>query len=317
MGAFLLLLITLGVWSLARATADAAAAGVWTGTAEGIAVDNAEHESGGSSVHSTANYQVELSFSFSVSPGGDVVGGGSGYYTDAHWHLSGVNEGKSFGCEPPVTGEPFKVEVSGHKSGHDVMLSLNIPDATETNENYECGANFSGFATTSHAMSESLEVVGGNKLHLSDSAPTSEVLEETVGSHGDASEGSKEDDNIWTISVTPPASDDHERPPDQGGGGSCSLSLSHVVAKPSPGHAGKPISVSFHVSEPAKAKLLVSALGAPSSTVVTRNIPRGHNELLWSGWLGKGPAAAGDYSLTVEAKACGKTRTHAVTVTTH
>jgi hypothetical protein len=313
----LLLLIALGAWSLARATTEAAAAGVWTGTAEGIAVDNAEHESGGTSVHSTANYQVELSFSFSVSPGGDLVGGGSGNYVDEHWHLSGVNEGKSFGCEPPVAGEPFKVEVSGHKGGHDVMLSLNIPEATETNEKYECGANFSGFATTSHLMSESLTAAVGGGLHLSDSAPYSKVFEKKPQREGDASEGSKEDVDIWTISVTPPASNDHERQPGQGGGGSCSLSLSHVLAKPSPGHAGKPIIVSFHVSAPAKAALLVAPLGAPPSTVVTRNVPKGNNELLWSGWLGKGPAAAGNYSLTVETKACGKARTHAVTVTTH
>jgi hypothetical protein len=75
--------------------------------------------------------------------------------------------------------------------------------------------------------------------------------------------------------------------------------------------------VSFHVSAPAHDALLVSPLGGPPSTVVVRNVPKGLNELIWGGWLGKLPAAAGHYALTVEAKACGKTRTHAVTVTTN
>jgi hypothetical protein len=304
---------------LAWAPASAlASGGVWTGTAEGIQVSALNRESGDeSAVHSDANYQVELSFSFSVSPGGDLVGAGSGYYTDAHWHLSGLNEGKSFACEPPVSAGPFKVDVSGHKSGHDVMLSLDIPDAEETNENYECGANFSGFATDSHYMNESLSLVGGHELHLSDSGPTSLVLEKPVVSGKDPSEGIKETTNIWTVSVTPPASVTHEPPPDTSGSGSCSLSLSHVLASPSPGHVGKPISVSFHLSTAAKASLLVAPVGAPASIVATAAVPKGHNQLLWSGWLGAGPAAAGNYSLTIEAKACGKKRTQAVTVTTH
>jgi hypothetical protein len=313
----LLVLLALSAWSLAWTPAHAlASGGVWTGTAEGIQVASSNRESDELTIHSSANYQVELSYSFSVSPGGDLVGGGSGYYTDAHWHLSGVNEGKSFGCEPPVSAEPFKVDVSGHKSGHDVMLSLDMPDAEETNENYQCGPNFSGFATDSHYMSESLELVGGREVHVSDSGPSSLVLERPVVSGDDPSEGIKETTNIWTISVTPPASVDHEPQPGQGGSGSCSLSLSHVLAKPSPGHAGKPIDVSFHVSAPAKASLLVAPLGAPPSMVVTRNVPKGHDELLWSGWLGTTPAAAGNYSLTIEAKACGKKRTRVVTVST-
>ena len=101
-----------------------------------------------------------------------------------------------------------------------------------------------------------------------------------------------------------------------GGGGSCSLSLTHVVAKPSPGHAGKPIVVSFRVSAPAHATLLVSPVGGTAGTVVARNVPKGLNQLVWGGWLGKLPAVAGHYALTVVAKACGNTRTHVVTVTT-
>jgi hypothetical protein len=135
---FLLALLALGACILARAPANAlASGGVFKGTAEGILVADSELSSDEVTSSSASNYQVELSFSFSVLSGGDVSGAGNGYYTDAHWHLSGVN-GKEgpFNCEPPVTAEPFKVEVSGHRIGHSVLLDLAIPDATETNENY-------------------------------------------------------------------------------------------------------------------------------------------------------------------------------------
>jgi len=308
------LLLALSAWGLALAPADALAGGLWKGTAEGIRVDHGQLQSDEVTSSSVDNYQVELSFFFSVNGHGEVSGGGSGYYTDAHWHLFGVNgkEG-SFDCEPPVSAEAFKVEVSGHRSGHEALLTLAISDATETNEDYDCGANYTGFATTTHLMSESLEVVGGNQLHVSTTAPTSLTLQKTVDS-GDA-EDSHVDTHIWSFSVTPPGSGSGGgQGSDEAAGGSCSLSLTHVLAAPSPGHAGEPIAVSFHVSAPANASLLVAPVGGTPSTVVARKVPKGPNELVWGGWLGTLPAPAGRYQLTVQAKACGRTRSQSVTV---
>src|SRR5271155_4699196 len=241
-GVLLFLLLALSAWSLAGAPVDAlAAGGVWKGTAEGIRVDHSTLNADELTSNSAANYQVELSFPFSVRKDGEVTGSGSGYYTDAHWHLSGVN-GKEgpFDCEPPVSTNQFGVQVSGHRSGHEVLLALAIPDATETNENTPCGGNYTAFATTSHYMSESLDVVGGNELHLSDTAPTSKTLEKTV-EEGEP-ENTKTHLYIWSFSVTPPGG---ESPSESGSSGAhghrCSLSLTHVAARPTPGHAGKPI----------------------------------------------------------------------------
>lgn len=314
-GMLLMLLVALSAVSLARAPADASAAGVWKGTAEGIRVDHGNLQSDEVTSTSVAYYLVELTFSFSVSSDGQVSGVGSGHYSDAHWHLSGVNgkEG-AFSCEPPVSGEQFGVEVSGHRSGHELLLKLAIPNATETNENYDCGANYTGFATTTHAMAESLEVVGGGALHLSSTAPTSLTLEKTLET-GD-SENSKTHQNVWSFSVTPPGQSNGGSNSGAGAGGSCSLSVTHVLAKPSPAHAGEPIVVYFHVSAAAKASLLVSASGGTASTVVTRNVPKGLDELEWSGWLGTLPAPAGQYELTVQAKGCGTTRSQSVSVST-
>jgi hypothetical protein len=313
--AFLLAALALGACVLAGAPATAlAAGGVFKGTAVGILVADSELQSNELTSSSASNYQVELSFSFSLNSDGEVSGAGNGDYTDAHWHLSGVN-GKEgpFNCQPPVSGEPFKVEVSGHKVGHSVLLDLDIPDATETNEEIECGSHYEAFATTSHYMTESLELVGGDALSISTTAPTSLTREKTVET------GDSEDHHtylhIWSFSITPPAggggsgSDTHS-------GRSCSLSLTHVAARPSPGHAGQPITVSFHVSAPAKAALLVAPVGAAASTVAALTVPKGLSQLVWGGWLGTLPAPAGQYALTVQAKACGKTRKQTVTVTT-
>ncbi len=320
MGLLLVVLFALSVGSLTRAPADAVAGGVWKGTAEGILVGDGELHSGELDSSSVTDYQVELSFSFSLNGQSELVGGGSGYYTDAHWHLYGVNgkEG-AFDCSPPVSAEPFKVLVSGVASHGRVLLKLSIPDATETNENYDCGANYAGYATTTHAMSESLELVIGSGLSLSKSGPTSPSITKTVES-GD-SEDSHIYTHIWSFSITPPAGSSSGGSGSEGGsgagsGGSCSLSLSSVVAAPSPGHAGKPIAVSFRVSAPAKASLLVAPARGTPSTVVTRSVPKGTGELIWGGWLGTLPAPAGQYQLSVQARGCGRTRSHTVNVST-
>ncbi len=309
-GGFVAGLIALVICVLAPASA--LAGNVWTGTAEGIRVDHGQLQADELSSTSDAYYLVDLRFSFSVDKQGEVSGSGSGDYSDAHWHLFGVNgkEG-SFDCEPPVSAGPFAVDVSGHRSGHEILLALAIPDATESNEDYDCGANYTGFATTSHYMAESLEVVGGQDLHVSTTAPTSMTLEKTL-EEGDA-EDSKTHQHVWSFSITPPSRESNSS---EGGGRSCRLSLANVLAKPSPAHAGKPVVVSFHLSAPAKATLLLSPLGGAPSTLVTRNVPKGVSQLVWSGWLGTLPAAPGQYQLTVQAKACSRTRSQSVTVKT-
>ncbi len=311
-GRYLALLVALGLCCLALSPASALASGVWTGTAEGIRVDHGQLQADELSSTSDAYYLVDLRFSFSVDKQGEVSGSGSGDYSDAHWHLFGVNgkEG-SFDCEPPISTTPFAVDVSGHRSGHEILLTLAIPDATESNEDYDCGANYTGFATTSHYMAESLEVVGGQELHVSSTAPTSLTLEKPL-EEGDA-ENFKTHQNVWSFWITPPGT---ESKPSESAGRSCSLSLTHVLARPSPAHAGKPIVVSFHLSTAAKATLLLTPLGGAPSTLVTRDVPKGASQLVWSGWLGTLPAAAGQYQLTVKAKACKRTRSQSVTVKT-
>jgi len=303
----------------------AVAAGVWHGSAEGILVKDREVDSGDVKWSNVSNYQVELSVSFSVNTDGRIAGTGNGTYTDAHWHLSGVNGDKgSFDCQPPVSAKPFKVDVGGRVSGSSGILTLSISDATETNDDYDCGADFKGFATTSHYMADSLSLVGGNTLAVSSTHPTARTLTKTVASGGSSS--SQHDVHIWTFSITPPGgggSGGGSGPSGSGGAGgsgsgstTCSLSLTKVAAKPSPAHAGRPVLVSFTVSVAARATLSVAKPRGASHVVASAGVGAGANALVWGGWLGRLPAPAGRYVLTVGAKACGTTRSQHVALTT-
>jgi len=141
---------------------------------EGIDVDSGHYSSGDVDSTSSSNYQVELSFTFpSVAPARSWAGAAA-VTTDAHWHLFGVNgDNGPFDCDPPIAAAPFSVEVSGHADGDMAHISLSMPDATETNADYNCGADYSGYATTSHIMSSSLSLVGGDDLTVSLGSPSS------------------------------------------------------------------------------------------------------------------------------------------------
>lgn len=204
--AFVAILVPLSATTLAAVPPGVV--GVGHGSAEGIDVDLGHSSSGDVDSTSSSNYQVELNFTFSIAKAGEIAGGGSGSYTDAHWHLYGVNgQDGPFDCDPPITTEPFSVDVSGHASGGEAHLSLSLPDATETNADYDCGASYTGYATTSHIMSGSLSLVGGDNLSFPLAAPSSfTVQKRTSTGSGDDTEN---DEHIWSFSFTPPTSQGH------------------------------------------------------------------------------------------------------------
>ena len=111
--AFVAILVPLSATTLAAVPPGVI--GFGHGSAEGIDVDLGHSSSGDVDSTSSSNYQVELNFTFSIAKAGEIAGGGSGSYTDAHWHLYGVNgQDGPFDCDPPITTEPFSVDVSGH-----------------------------------------------------------------------------------------------------------------------------------------------------------------------------------------------------------
>ena len=170
----------------------------WSGTADGVRHTDAHSDSGGVTSTSIEVYKAVLSFRFTVGSGGSVTGTGTGHYTAASWHLSGVNGSNgSFDCMPPISTNTFKVSVAGSESAGELILSLAIPDATETNQDYDCGADYTGYASTSHDMTQSLKLVGGQDLHLPASKTTSLTKTKTTTSNNTTNV------DTWTFTTTP------------------------------------------------------------------------------------------------------------------
>lgn len=294
----------------------AGAAATWHGTAEGVRVGE-RHASSGTppdDVTSTSvdNYQVSLRFSFGVHKDGTIAGTGAGHYDDAHWNLSGHNgKNGAFSCDPTVTGDDFKVTVGGYANSDRATLSISM-NGQERNEAYDCGAGFTGFATTSQYMAESLDLVGGGNLHIRLSHPQLPTLTRTVDTGADPN--TKHALHIWSFSLTPP------NLAAQGGGGSgggtprCRLALSRLRTAPPRHSIGAPTIIRFSTTAPAQVRLLVTPLGGQPHVAVVQAVGAGAHALVWSGWLDAHPAPAGSYRLTVQARGCHATRRRSVTI---
>lgn len=187
--------------------------GPYTGVATGEQTRVSHHDdnaSGGNDVRSDSDetYQARFTYSFRVEKG-QIIGTGEGVYLTTTWHLSGVN-GKNggFSCDPVVTGQPFHVDIVGVKLDGDLYVSFNL-QASEVNQPYDCGAHFTGFATTSHYLYDSifqteltntdLEYFRINMLHPRLGRLTSHVTEQTDTTK-------RVIDNTWDITITPPSS---------------------------------------------------------------------------------------------------------------
>ncbi|HEY7632122.1 MAG TPA: hypothetical protein VH817_15555 [Thermoleophilaceae bacterium] len=202
-------------------TPDAAAAAVWHGTATGFQSrdkDVDQHTNPDIVFTSDETHQVTLHFSFEVGSGGDISGDGTGSYDFLTWHLQGTNgDHGSFSCDVPVDGNHFAVQAGGSVSGDDITLSLSIPGATESNDEKDCGADFSAFASVTHYIPQSLDAVGGTSISLSKSNPV-KTLTKTEDSS--TSTSTLHVENRWKITLTPPGGSNSGGGGGGGGGGS-------------------------------------------------------------------------------------------------
>jgi Ca2+-binding RTX toxin-like protein len=138
--------------------------GPYTGVATG-GVDRFRHKDNQSTdpkthvvSESSDAYHGRFLYSFRIDNGA-VKGVGNGDYQSATWHLSGTNGDKGgFDCDIPITTQPFSVRITGFAAGGSIFLRFLVnDDAVERNDAYDCGAGFTGFATTSHFLQESFD----------------------------------------------------------------------------------------------------------------------------------------------------------------
>lgn len=175
--------------------------------------------------HSKDVYKGRFTYSFRIEDG-VVTGTGNGSYLTATWRLDGVHEGRRFGCSVPITAKPFGVLVTGRATETRITLKFQLTGASESNEDYDCGANFTGYATDSPRLAESLELVmgrGGVTIPRDNPSIPPESVLEVIGPGNDRRVNLHE----WTFTIAPPGESPPPPPPPPtsptSAGGNCTI----------------------------------------------------------------------------------------------
>ena len=103
-------------------------------------------------------YTGRFVYSFNVDQNGNVRGRGHGVYNSATWHLDGNNGDKgAFGCDIPIeTVSNYDVAISGRAVDGEARPRFELVGAEENNDDYDCGAEYTGYATRSTYLPDSL-----------------------------------------------------------------------------------------------------------------------------------------------------------------
>jgi hypothetical protein len=142
----------------------------WVGTMQG-GETNTEHFVSFDMTVRTDDRAVttgRFTFPFRVAPSGKVTGSGSGSgsYVTATFHRKATSNGAPFGCDVAVRAQPFHVAVGGRVLSGRLRLSLQLPDAEESNESMHCGADYDVKASTTQILDGSLRFAGGRSLSI-------------------------------------------------------------------------------------------------------------------------------------------------------
>jgi Ca2+-binding RTX toxin-like protein len=79
------------------------------------------------------------------------------HYLSASWHLTGQNgDNGGFSCDPPITTTDGTVNAGGWVSGGVAYLRFILNGTHEHNDDYDCGAKFTGFASDTAYEADSL-----------------------------------------------------------------------------------------------------------------------------------------------------------------
>jgi Ca2+-binding RTX toxin-like protein len=208
-----LVLSTAGVAARPAAQSPSAFIGPYTGVGTG-GVDRTLHHDNKNpdpnnhvSFNSDDSYRGRFVYSFRIA-NNVVHGTGEGSYQSATWHLQGVNGSDgSFSCDPVVTTNGFTVEIFGVVVGRTMFLRFFTLDAREDNADYDCGASFTGYASHTTYLADSLDKVldaQGGAIKTDMKAPTIGTLRYSTTSQTDTDVRTYE--ASWNITIKPPSS---------------------------------------------------------------------------------------------------------------
>lgn len=178
----------------------AAALGPYRGTGSGNQFRNEETHTDTQTRINRSSYAGHFTYSFNIDRYGIVTGSGTGAFGSALWHLKGSGD-QNYSCDPPVSTSGFTVRVTGNVEDGVAHLRFALHDAVETNDDYDCGDGFTGLATTSSYLAESLQAVqdarGGELLVNLGSPSIGNLTAHEVS-------GALTVDSNWNITITPP-----------------------------------------------------------------------------------------------------------------
>jgi len=118
----------------------------YTGVGTGL-LDRYRHIASSFTSDSKDVYRGRFTYAFQIDAFGNIEGTGNGDYLTATWRLDGVNEGRRFGCNVPMSTQAFRVRITGHATGGTATIRFALEGSREWNEDHDCGANFTGFAS--------------------------------------------------------------------------------------------------------------------------------------------------------------------------
>ena len=195
----------------------AQSAGPFTGVGVGL-LDRYRHIQSSFTSDSKDVYRGRFVYSFNVDESGNVQGSGNGDYLAATWRLDGVNEGRRFGCDVPMSTQSFTVRVTGRAENGRARIRFALVGSREWNEDHPCGANFTGFASDGTRLADSLELVQpaeGLDVDLRSSSTVPLRKLEVVGDDRDRRVNLHE----WQFTLRVPGGREPPEPPTTGGTG--------------------------------------------------------------------------------------------------
>jgi hypothetical protein len=200
-------------------SAVAASAGPYTGVGTGL-LDRYRHVQNSSFTSDSKDvYRGRFTYTFRIDENGNVEGRGDGVYLTATWRLDGVHHGVgAFGCDVPMRTTRFTARVTGRATEETIRIRFALEGAREANDDYDCGARFTGYASDAPRLADSLELVqpagGIETARARPSIPPLSRLEVT----GDRSD-SRVNLHEWTITIRAPGEPPEPPGPGARGGG--------------------------------------------------------------------------------------------------
>lgn len=184
--------------------AAAAGLGPYSGNASGNMIRTGNSNDTNQTRMMKDTYAGHFTYSFNISPAGNITGTGTGAHDSATWHLEGSGD-LDYNCDVPLVPSGFTVTVSGHVDNGVAKVRFELVNATEYNAEQPCPPDETALETTTTHLANSLRFVQedrGGELSVNLASPAIGSL--TAHRENPWYAGTQVTDTTWNITITPP-----------------------------------------------------------------------------------------------------------------